>query len=355
VGGSAYFLVNLICQVASGDIAARYGNVPTALWGAAAAVAAGFCYIAALQYPPAIFAARSLHGAGAAMIYVGALMDLLRAVPLDLRGRMIGYFGLPGFFMLGIGPPISEWFIYRWGFEGIFLAIPVMFAAVAFVLGLLPRSLEPGPRLREPFSRALAASVASLGPILLFSVCFGLCFSAWNSFLAPAARGLGPGAVSMFGFGYGGGAVLTRLGLSHRLEVGQRRIYAIGMLVIYGAGIAVIPRCTELWELVAVGLGCGMIHGTYYPSLSSLAAERFPKMHAAQATSFYISANALGLFIGPPLWGGLADRIGYPRMFGAAGLVMGLCTLWFVRAQRRATAGREHQTGLRANGRRRNI
>jgi len=357
----AYFLVNLVCQAASGQLAVRYGNIATALWGAAAATVGGFCYLGALHFPALIFAARALHGAGAAMIYVGALMDLLQAVPPELRGRMIGYFGLPGFFMLGIGPPLSEWLIYRWGFEGIFVSVPVMFGGVAAVLARIPRSVERRrPAAQDSLYRALRASVDSLGSILLFSVCFGFCFSAWNSFLAPAVRGVGPGAVSMFGLGYGGGAVLTRLGLSHKLEVGKRRLYAIALLGLYGAGLAAIPACRARWGLVLVGFVCGMIHGTYYPSLSSLAAERFPRMHAAQATSLYVSANAVGLFVGPPLWGMVADRVGYGPMFTTAGLLLASATVWFVVAQLRAgtaeeVAPRDPEPGLRAAGRRRNM
>jgi MFS family permease len=350
----AYFLVNLVCQAASGQLAVRYGNIATALWGAAAATAGGVCYLGALHFPALIFVARTLHGAGAAMIYVGALMDLLQAVPPELRGRMIGYFGLPGFFMLGIGPPLSEWLIYRWGFEGIFFSVPVMFVVVAAVLARIPRSIERAPAGQGSLYRALRASVDSLGSILLFSVCFGFCFSAWNSFLAPAVRNVGPGAVSMFGLGYGGGAVLTRLGLSHKLEFGKRRLYAIALLGLYGAGLAAIPACRALSGLVLVGFVCGMIHGTYYPSLSSLAAERFPRMHAAQATSLYLSANAVGLFVGPPLWGMVADRVGYGPMFAAAGLLLAGATAWFVVAQLRAGAG-EEEPGLRVAERRRNM
>lgn len=336
----SYFLVNLVCQILSGQIADRYGNVPTALCGAALAGTGGFLYLATLWVTWIIFPARILHAAGAAMIFAGALMHLLKSVPIHLKGRMMGYYGLPGFVMMGVGPLFSEWFAYRWGFRGIFLAIPLIFAALAWILSRLPRPLEPRGTRRQPFSEALRASVPSLRPVLFFSVIFGLCFSAWNSFLAPAVRSVGTGAVSSFGLGYGLGAVTTRLGLSHHLDTGPRRLVAISTLLVYSASLALIPQAFAIWQLVALGLICGMVHGTYYPSLSSLAAEQFHPLHEGQAMSLYVSASALGMFLGPPLWGALADSAGYPIMFAAAGSILAINTSTFVVSERREMARR---------------
>jgi MFS family permease len=83
-----------------------------------------------------------------------------------------------------------------------------------------------------------------------------------------------------------------------------------------------------------------MVHGIYYPSLSSIAAERFHPLHAGQAMSLYISASALGMFVGPPIWGALADRTGYPLMFVLAGAVLAVSALTFVFFQRRFSEGR---------------
>lgn len=331
----AYFVVNLVVQIFAGQIADRYGNVPTALWGTAVAGIGGALYLLSLWSTAVLFAARVFHATGAAMIFTGALMQLLRSVPLQLRGRMMGYFGLPGFVMMGVGPVIAEWLVHHSGFRGVFVSIPMIFGVVAWILSRLHRPLVPKGTRREPFSEGLRASFADMKSILAFSVSFGLCFSAWNSFLAPTVRPLGAGAVSGFGMGYGVGAVLTRTGISHLLDRGSRRYAAISTLLAYGACLALIPHARHTGHLIALGLICGMVHGIYYPGLSSIAAERFHPLHTGQAMSLYFSASALGMFFGPPCWGAIADGMGYPFMYAIAGSVMAISTLIFLVSQRR--------------------
>ncbi len=332
-----YFLVNLIVQVVAGPLAERVGYVRAALIGSALAFTGGILYVLTLGIPFVVFPARILHAAGMAIISAGALIQLIQSVPLRLRGRMMGYFGLPGFVMMGLGPLLAEWLVSRWGFRAMFLALPVLFLAVSWLLCRLPRVEKERHDNRVAFLDALRASYAPLRSVLLFSVMFGFSFSAWNSFIAPAVQSkVGTGGVSAYGFGYGLGAVLTRLGLSHMLDRGLGRYVSISTLAFYGISLAWIPHAASSQALMGLGLVCGMAHGTYYPSLSSIAAERFHPLHAGQGMSLYLSASALGMFIGPPLWGAITDRVGHEPMFLLAGLTMTAGTITFVAAQYRA-------------------
>lgn len=326
----SYFLVQLAVQVFAGHLANRWGNVPTALSGAGCALAGCFFYLGALQNPDLVFAGRVLHGCGAALISSGALIQLIQSVPTELRGRMIGYFGLPGFVMLGVGPALSEWFVATWGFQGTFLALLGCFLLITWFLTRLPRPLVPGGKRRAPFSRALRNVFPRLKIILLFSVAFGLSFSAWNTFLAPLLLPLGRGVVSSFGMGYAAGAVLSRTGISHRLEQGWLRLLGVSTLILYGLTLAIIPQLSGTWSLVAAGSVMGISHGVYYPSLSSLATERFHTLHVSHAMSLYIAASSLGMFFGPPMWGVLVDWLSYGPVFAAAGLLLAGATLAFL-------------------------
>ncbi len=333
-----YFLVNLIVQVVAGPLAERVGYVRAALIGAALAFIGGLLYVLTLGMPVLVFPARILHAAGIAIISAGALIQLVQSVPLRLRGRMMGHFGLPGFVMMGLGPLLAESLVSRWDFRAMFLALPVLFLAVSWLLCRLPRAETERPDNRGvAFLEALHASYAPLRSVLLFSVIFGFSFSAWNSFIAPAVQSkVGTGGVSAYGLGYGLGAVLTRLGLSHMLDRGLGRYVSISTLAFYGISLAWIPHAATSQALMGLGLVCGMAHGTYYPSLSSIAAERFHPLHAGQGMSLYLSASALGMFIGPPVWGAITDRMGHGPMFLLAGLTMTAGTIIFVAAQYRA-------------------
>lgn len=333
-----YFVVNLGVQVIGGSLADRIGCIRTALLGAAIACAGGVLYALAFRIAGLVFAARILHAAGMALISTGALFQLIQSVPLRLRGRVMGYFGLPGFIMMGLGPVIGEWLVYRWGFQAVLLSIPLVFLAISWFLWRLPRPEASGTSVGpSTFLHGLRESVAPLKPVLLFSVLFGFSFSAWNSFIAPAVYGkVGAGGVSAFGLGYGIGAILTRLSFSHRLDHGVRRYASISTLALYGFSLAWIPHAGSSHVLLGLGLACGMAHGTYYPSLSSIAAERFHPLHAGQGLSLYLSSSSLGMFIGPPIWGALVDCTGYAPMFLLAGLSMAAGTGVFVVSQYRS-------------------
>ena len=333
-----YFLVNLVIQIAAGPMADRVGCIRTALLGTAVAFGGGLLYTLAAGYPALIFPARVLHAAGMALISAGAVIQLIQSVPLRLRGRMMGYFGMPGFIMMGVGPALAEWLVYRWSFRAVFVSIPLLFGALSLLLWRLPR-VEPvrDPARSAPFIQSFRVSFPLLRPVILFSVLFGLCSSAWNSFIAPAVHdSVGAGGVSAFGLGYGAGAILTRLGLSHRLEHGRARYISISMLALYGGCLAWIPHAGSAVMLSSLGLVCGMIHGTYYPSLSSLAAERFHPLHTGQGLGLYMSASALGMFAGPPIWGAIADRTSFSLMFLLAGSAISVGTVVFVAGQSRA-------------------
>src|SRR5262249_58649763 len=106
---------------------------------------------------------------------------------------------------------------------------------------------------RKPFRRAFHDSFPLLRPVLGYSVVVGLCFASWQSFLAPAVRGLGRGAVSNFGFGYAAGAVITRLGLSHRVDTGTKRLAGIATLIGFSVALAAIPQTARPWHLLGLG------------------------------------------------------------------------------------------------------
>ena len=62
-------------------------------------------------------------------------------------------------------------------------------------------------------------------------------------------------------------------------------------------------------DRLGLGLVCGMSYGTYYLSLSSIAAERFHPQHAGQGSSLYLASPALRMFVGAPIWGAIVERV----------------------------------------------
>lgn len=335
-----FFLVYLFSQILSGHLADRIGNVPTALIGTGVALLGCVFYWIALWWPNAIFSARIFHGIGSAMISSGALFHLVQSVPQELKGRVMGYFGLPGFVMMGIGPVIGEALRDSWGMAGTFTCIVVNFVAIGVILRCLPRPLSPKGTRRETFHQIFKKNFPNLKPVIFFSFFFSFSFSSWHSFLAPTVSWIGVGAISTFGGGYGTGAFMTRLGISTRIDTGKKRMIAIASLTIYGLGLALIPHAINSWELGMIGFICGMSHGVYYPALSAFAVERFHPLHTGNAMSLYLSASSLGMFLGPPLWGFVGSQGGYVWIFAAAGFFLICSTVGFIVSRSWAPARR---------------
>ena len=260
------------------------------------------------------------------MVTAGAVFHVVDSVPGHLKGRMIGYFGLPGFVMLASGPSLAEVFQKFGGIRGTFLAILGFYSSMIWILRRLPESLQRQDLPSEPFSKIFQQNFFKRKSILVLSFNFGFCYSIWQSFLAPVLSPLGAGAVSSFGLGYGVGAVLTRLGISQFLETEKRRLAAVSGL------IRGLPGCTSR-------------------ALSSLATRRVGPLHRDEprcplsgvhsvgtrsGMSLYISSSSLGLFVGPPLWGFLADRTGYGWVFAAAGATVVAATVVFIAFEWRA-------------------
>jgi MFS family permease len=332
----AYFSVYLLVQILAGHIADRYGNITTALIGACLGVLGCLNYLVALKWTDFIFLARTLHGSGAAMVTAGVVFHLMDSVPQHLKGRMLGYFGLPGFVMLAAGPSLAEFFQKFGGIGGTFLAILGIHGSMIWIIRQLPDSLQRQDLPSTPFFKGFKQNFSKLKSVLSFSFGFGFCFSVWQSFLAPALSPLGGGAVSLFGLGYGVGAVLTRMGISQFLETEQRRLAAVSTLMLYGVCLAALPQVSEVWQLGGLGIVIGMSHGIYYPALSAIAAERFQPTGTGTAMSLYISSSSLGMFVGPPVWGFVADRAGYGWIFAGAGAAIVAATLAFVASEWRA-------------------
>jgi MFS family permease len=331
----AFFLSYLVFQLLSGHAADRYGRYGTALAGSILGVVSGVLYLSSLWFTDLVFPARVAHAAGIALIYTGALTQLVSSVRPELRGRVVGYFGLPGFVMLGLGPSLAESFSHLWGFGGTFVLIVAVFALQVVVVSRLPLEAAGDSPVIPCLFGTLRLILGSLRSVLAISLAFGVAFAAWSTFLAPAVQWMGPGAVSSFGLGYAIGAIVTRLGASQYLETGTRRLIAVCTLLLYSLGLGLIPWAGSVRRLIFPGVLCGIGHGMFYPALSSIAAERFHPSHAGQSMALYVSASASGMFAGPPLWGLLAARTGYPNLFLSAALVLAAATLIFLLVESR--------------------
>ena len=77
------------------------------------------------------------------------------------------------------------------------------------------------------------------------------------------------------------------------------------------------PLRAQLW----VGGLAGVGHGILYPTLTALLVDQVESGRRGRVLGLFSSAIVLGASLGPMAMGVVAQRIGYPGMFGLTGLL----------------------------------
>jgi MFS family permease len=174
----------------------------------------------------------------------------------------------------------------------------------------------------------------------------GLALGSMFSFAQLYAAVLGATGISLFFVAYAVCGVLVRGGFGHLLDEWDPRRMSILSLAAYVCVVAATMKLGWL-GLVAIGAGLGLAHGVFYPSFTALALRE-----ASGSARGRVIANVQASFsvggIATALLGVVADRIGYPAVFGiaAAGLFVGLCLLVFRPRAIRADAVADVDPGL---------
>ncbi len=239
--------------------------------------------------------------------------------PPERLSQGLGWSGASMLVMNALSPAVLEPIADRAGWPTAF-TIAGMMALVSVVLGLrLPpirsgagkRAKRSGSTFRRILRRPIARDFAVISAIA------GLAFGTMVTFEPPLALSLGREQVRGFFIAYALGAISVRLGLGHLPDrVGRHRV-AVVMFAAYAVVVAAVGL-VPVWLLEVAGLGFGVAHGLFYPSLNAIAVAGVEPEARGRILSVFTGAFYLG-FAGPSLLGPLADRAGYPAVFWLVG------------------------------------
>jgi MFS family permease len=121
-------------------------------------------------------------------------------------------------------------------------------------------------------------------------------------------------------------SVLTILTPRVIARLGERRTLLLSLLALTLA-IFPTPLVRTLGGLVALQALSGMGRGLLYPLLMSLSIKAVAAPDRASAMGIFQASYALGMFIGPWISGGLADRLGLASVFVVCGVLCLGCWL----------------------------
>jgi predicted MFS family arabinose efflux permease len=268
-----------------------------------------------------IYAVRLLHGAGMGILMATFFTLAADLSPASRRTEGIALFGVSGHLAGALGVLLGEQ-ILRWeGYHALFK----VGAGLAALSVLVSFSIREPASEREAFPEEAFLKMAMNRAIripLAATFAFGVGMTSYMVFLKPYAFSVGMGSISYFFLAYSLTAVAVRLiGADWPDRFGLKSVLYPAQLSL-AIGVVFIFLRPSPAGLVFSGLLCGIGHGFIFPILSVLVISRQHEARRGSLMTLFTLLYDLGLLVGAPLLGLMANRQGYPTMFIVAALAV---------------------------------
>jgi MFS family permease len=281
-----------------------------------------------------LLAGRALAGLGGGMVLLATLKLLAVRVPAARLGRAFGIFvaGLP------IGTGIAFDVLSRlpsWRLSAAAAAALVLPTGLAFMALVPPESeFRPARALRADVAALLALPALRLLTLLVILGYTGIiAFTTWAPTRLVAYGGLAARTAALIA------SVLLVIDIPFaplwgRISdhVGRRKPFIVASFLVYGAGAFLVPAAARtgvlpvLLVVSAMGIGCAM----FFPATLAVPQAIVPEPLLGAAYGLFLTAQAVGMTLGPLALGVAFDRAAVPVGFfmiggiAAAGLAVSL-------------------------------
>ncbi|OUL25171.1 MFS transporter [Nostoc sp. RF31YmG] len=279
-----------------------------------------------VQSIPGLMAVRAFHGLSIAAFTTGYLALVADLAPEKNRGEIMGYMSLVTPIGAAIGPALGGYLQAASGYTLLFLLSTGL--AVVGLLCLVPIVNPPIHKQQQVESNdgqfwqlLFSPRIRVLASIMLM---IGLVFGALHTFVPlfiKAAKvnlnaGLfyTVGALASFSVRFFTGKASDRYGRGLFITL-SLVIYAVSMILLWKASSANIFLIAGVLE----GAGSGIL----MPMISTVVADRALPQERGRVFSLCIMGLDVGIAIASPVFGSVAEQVGYPNMFGfCAGLTV---------------------------------
>lgn len=290
---------------------------------------------------------RFVAGAGSAMYMTGALVYLADVSTLANRARLIGFNQGALLFGQSIGPGLGGLIAEQFGIRApfFFIAGSTLIAGVygwARLEETRPSrravaTVADGPTAKSGLRRRLAV-LGSRAFLAVALVNFAVFFTRASSRLTmiPLA------GTDRFGLGVGEvGAVLTAMAVVNLVLLpaassaadrwGRVRVITPSMVLSAG-GLALLALAGDTTVFLAGAGVLALATSIGGPAPAAFAADSVPPENRGFSLGLFRTFGDLGLMVGPPLLGFVADTGGYGWAFGVNAIVVVALTVVFVAA-----------------------
>ncbi|MFN8185951.1 MAG: MFS transporter [Gaiellales bacterium] len=285
--------------------------------GLALGALGGLFYAVSLGVP-GVAVGRIVHGAGEALVYIGAVAWVVDRAPPERRAQTLALLGSAVWGGLALGPLVGEAL-------GSFVAAG-WFVAITPLVGLATlRYVPESPVRRNPGRRTPVLPRASIGPGIALGLT-NISYVALAGFLVLYLAGHGGGGAAAF-------AVFAGIVLASRIlvgwlpdRVGPRRSLAIGHGLMAG-GLAVIALFPSPAVAIAAAVAIGVGYSLPWPSIASFVLGQAPPDERGASVAGLTAFFDLFVGVGGFLAGGIAALFGYEAVFWLGVGCVGLSSL----------------------------
>jgi MFS family permease len=327
-----FAMASALCRPWVAEMIDRIGRKRSYTLGSVIMAAAPLLYIC-IDDPlgasyPLLLLLRAVHGVGLAICFTAIFTFMADILPQDRFNEGIGMFGISGLLGMAAGPVLAEATLEHFGFFGLFLSGSGL-AAIALLVHQPLRESGPARNASDRTGFFGLLKREKFIVVALLALLFGFGLAATGGFVAPLAEERGLGFISVYFFCYSGGAIAIRF-VGGRLadRFGENRILPYS-IILYIAGIFLLPLTYSQPLLCAAGMLSGFGHGLLFPILNTMAIRNEPSAVRGKATGIFTGGIDTGIFAGSLFLGYIGDWFGLEVLFLCAGLSMASALVFF--------------------------
>lgn len=296
----------ILSRLLSGRLIDRTGG-RVFLVGGAAAWAVGSAAMAFAESLSVLIALRLVQGAGLGVFTNASLAYVSYSAPPSRRDEALGWWAAATPTMATLAPVTAAFVAQRFGFTPAFW-VAAAGGAVAAVAGLLlPRPSRPSQSSARTARRPYASAALIPG---LFGGAVAVASGSFAAFAPLLAAERGVENVGLLLSCSALGSILVRFVAGPLAARRGRDWVVVPGLLLAAVALVLLGSARSDALLFAAPFLFGTGTGAAMPGLLSWAVTRAGEAERATAGGTFYAFFEVGLFVGPPLLGGVVERIG---------------------------------------------
>ena len=310
--GALAVVAAVLTSPACGKLLDRGGRRPLMFLGCLLSGLAALAFLGVTHVGPYMYAVRAVQGVSYTLYFVAAATLVADLSPPARLGQALGWFGSAGLLMNAIATLVAERIAHDFGWHAVFYTAAAS-GLLGAALSLAVREPAHQPCVATPSDPVIVSGPSRLR-VLWAAAAGGAAFGVMFTFTQPLALSLGETNISPLFAGYTAAALLVRLAFGTLADrLGRARVGSAA-LALYSLVVAATAGLEHGW-LSLVGLGFGLAHGAFYPSLNALALEGVGRGKRGSVGAHFNAAFNAGILLVTFCFGQVAQQYGYRAVF----------------------------------------